>query len=238
MKRVTALSLIALLVALTSVSSVLAAEAEYGVGGGGPGIGLFLPDLTEINAFVSGAGFSPFEGNLFLIGGGGQGGLIPGPSYGGSGWGAWIESRDGDLYAEYGLGLGGFEMGYAVGGDENSLLALGLTIGGGGAELILTEYPPIHPYSVDPRGIVPEPTRFTYDSVFFFAAPYADVRIQLLSWMGLGLRAGYVWAPIEFNASDDGPLEAPRLAPSGIYVQFSVVFGGIGEIGDATDDDL
>jgi len=212
----------------------LAEEPEYGFGGGGPGLGLFMPDLSEINAFVEGAGFPALEGNLFLIGGDGRGGVVPGPMFGGSGWGAWIESEHEHLHAEYGLGLGGFELGFAIGGNERSVLSIGAVMGGGGVELILTEYAPIVLKDYAPRGIVVEPTRQIYDSGFAFVDPYVDMQIQLLAWMGFGVRAGYLLPLFELNWRDEGPLDAPPLAPSGLYVRLSVVFGGFGPLNSET----
>ena len=222
--------------ALPFVLSISAAQPEGAFGGGGPGLGLFMPSMARINAFVEDAGFQPFEGNLFLIGGSGRGGVAPGATYGGSGWGAWIESSSGERHAEYGAGLGGFDMGYALGGDASSILSIGLTLGGGAAELVLTEQLQPEPLGIGPRGIVVEPTRFIYDSVFFFAAPYVEMQVQLLDWVGIGVRGGYVWSPIELNWFDEGPLAAPALAPSGPYVSFSVVFGGITWIGSPAED--
>jgi len=218
------------LIAGALTSAALAEEQEYGFGGGGSGLGLFMPDLSEINAFVEGAGFPALEGNLFLIGGGGRGGVVPGPVFGGSGWGAWIESEHGNLHAEYGLGLGGFELGFAIGGNERSVLSIGAVMGGGGVELILTEYPPVILEDYAPRGIVIEPTRQIYDSGFAFVDPYVDMQIQVLAWMGLGVRAGYVLPLFELNWQDEGPLDAPPLAPSGLYLRLSFVFGGFGSL--------
>jgi len=207
--------------------AALAAESTRGFGGGGPGFGLFMPDLAEINAFVEAAGFPAFDGELFLVGGGGRGGAVPGPVFGGAGWGAWIESERGGLHAEYGLGLGGFDMGFAVGGSDRSVLTFGALMGGGGAEVILTEFPQAAIARTNPRGIVPEPARQTYDCGFVLVALYLDAQIQLLDWMGLGVRAGYVLSLLELNGGDEGPLDAPALAPRGPYVRFSVVFGGM-----------
>lgn len=219
--------MLAVLITAGLAGTALAGEPGYVVGGGGPSFGLFMPKLTEINEFVGGAGFAPFDGYLLLAGGSGRGGVVPGPTFGGGGWGAWIESWEGDLRAEYEIGLGGLDLGLAVGGNERSVLTLGALLGGGGAELVLTEYPPIEPFGVGPQGIVIEPTQQTYDSAFAFVAPYVDMQVQLLDWLGLGVRAGYVWAPFELNWHDEGPLEPPDLSPSGWYVRFSVVFGGI-----------
>ncbi len=209
---------------------VLADGPSFAFGGGGPGIGLFMPDLYEINAFVEASDFTAFDGDLLLIGGGGRGGVVPGVAYGGSGWGAWIESDDGARHAEYGLGLGGFDIGYAVDGTKRSILAVGTLLGGGAAELVLSEEAPIAAEGPHPQGIIPAPLDAIYDSVFVLVAPYIDIQIQLLDWMGLGVRVGYIWAPFEFNWSDQGPFDPPSLIPSGAYFRCSVEFGGIADL--------
>jgi len=210
-----------------------AQEFEYVVGGGGPGIGAFMPDLAEINMFVSDAGFAPFEGNLFLIGGAGRGGLVPGPTFGGSGWGAWVTSTQGDLEAEYGVGLGGFDLGYAIEGSENAVVTIGLLMGMGGADLTLTGSPS-NPIPV-PLGIVPAPTEQVYNSVFLVLAPYADMQIALLDWVGISVRAGYVWSPLSYDWHDAGLPDAPNLALDGLYIHVTVAFGGIFGMENASD---
>ena len=66
--------------------------------------------------------------------------------------------------------------------------------------------------------------------------PYLDMQIQLLSWMGLSARVGYLWAPVELDWSDNGQLDSPQdLSPSGVYVRCSIMFGGIGRTGSAED---
>lgn len=230
MKRIVAFCLVGALLALLVGVVASAAEPRYGFGGGGPSIGLFMPDLSEINEFVTGIGYAPLDGSLFLIGGGGRGGLVPGPVGGGVGWGAWIESRQGNLHAEYGVGLGGLDVGYALSGNGSSALVVGMALGAGGAELVLTEPPAVQPLGAGSHGIIVEPTQQTYDSLFGFVAPYVDAQIQLIDWIGLGIRAGYLWTPFEFNWSDTGDLDPPRLALPGIYVRVSVTFGGFGPI--------
>jgi len=117
------------LLGVLAAAPALAGEAEYVFGGGGPGFGLFMPELDEINKVLIDAGYAPLVGDVFFIGGSGRGGTIPGMTYGGGGWGAWITSRNGSLHAEYGLGLGGFDLGYAVGGSERSVLTVGALMG-------------------------------------------------------------------------------------------------------------
>jgi len=215
------------LMLLCGVAGGTAADVLFAFGGGGPGLGLFMPDLADINVFVEGSGFTPFDGGLLLIGGGGRGGVMPGAAYGGAGWGAWIESDQDARHAEYGLGLGGFDIGYAAGGAKRSILAVGMLLGGGAAELLLREEAPSATAGLTPHGIIPQPLDVVYDSVFVFVAPYIDMQIQLLDWIGLSVRAGYIWAPLEFNWSDVGPFDPPRLIPSGVYFRCSIEFGGI-----------
>jgi len=223
---------------LALAGAVCAAEPEFAFGGGGPGIGLFLPDFADINTFVESAGFPVFDGNMILVGGGGRGGVVPGPAVGGAGWGTWIEAEAGATHAEYGAGLGGFDLGFAFGADEHSLLTIGALIGGGGAELVLTEEPVVTNEGWGPSGIVVEPTRQVYDSVFALVAPYVDIQVQLLDWVGLGIRAGYLFPLLELNWEDDGPLEAPDLALPGGFVRLSLVFGGITNVrSEASDED-
>ena len=221
---------VAVLVGAALTCAALAQEPEFALGGGGPSVGLAMPNLTEINEFVEGAEFEPFDGNLLLIGGGGRGGLVPGPAFGGAGWGAGIESQRGNLHAEYATGLGGLDMGFAIGGTDRSVLAIGAVIGGGAAELILTEEPVATSDGVSLLGIVVEPAQWTYDSAFAFFAPYADAQIQLLDWMGLSVRAGYLLPLFEVIWSGDQSLDLPDLAPFGAYVRFTIAFGAITDL--------
>jgi hypothetical protein len=207
-----------------------AQEFEYVVGGGGPSVGAFMPDLTEISNFVTSAGFAPLDGNLFLIGGAGRGGLVPGPTFGGSGWGAWVTSTQGNLEAEYGMGLGGFDLGYAIGGSDNAVVTVGLTMGMGGAGLTLTGSPPTA--IPVPLGIVPAPTEQVYNSLFLVLAPYADMQIAVLDWLSVSVRAGYVWSPLSYDWHDAGLPDAPNLALDGLYIQATIAFGGIFGLGD------
>jgi len=228
MRRPCTTGLLALLLLATLGSaSALAADPVLAFGGGGVGIGALFTRLDEINAFAESTGYPSLDGAVFLIGGGGRGGVAPGIAIGGAGFGAWIESEDNGQHTEFSLGLGGFDLGFAVAGSSRSVLACGAWLGGGAAELALTELPPTDPLSLHPQGIIPEPTRQTYDAVFGLVAPYVDMEVGLLNWMGLGVQIGFVWCPFELNWYDEGSLDPPALAPFGPYVRISVVFGGI-----------
>ena len=130
-----------------------------------------------------------------------------------------------DLEAEYGMGLGGFDLGYAIGGSENAVVTVGLMMGMGGADLTLVGNPSL-PAPV-PLGIVPGPTERVYNSVFLVLVPYADMQIALLDWLSITVRAGYVWSPVSYDWHDAGLPDAPDLALDGLYVHATIAFGGI-----------
>ncbi len=94
--------------------------------------------------------------------------------------------RDGarPFHAEYNVGLGGFDLGFAVGGDDRSVLTEGGLLGGGGSELILTKPADGTRPDRSPRARVVEPDKVVYESGFLFVSPYVDMRIQLLDWSG------------------------------------------------------
>ena len=206
-----------------------AQEPAMGFGGGGPMVGLFLPDLAEVNDFLLDHGFSRFGETLITVGGSGRGGVIGGLALGGAGWGGWVESNLDDLAASLGVGFGGFDLGYAVGGDERSVLTIGVVLGGGGSSLELWGYAPENGPESMPAGIVIEPSKLEFSSVFIGIQPYCDMQVQLLDWLGLGVRIGYLLAPFEVSWGDaEIALYSPDLNLSGPFVGFSIVFGGIG----------
>ncbi len=206
-----------------------AQEPAMGFGGGGPMVGLFLPDLAEVNGFLIDSGFSPLDEMLIVAGGSGRGGVIGDLVFGGMGWGAWVESNREELAASLGTGFGGFDIGYAIGGNSRSVLTIGTVLGGGGASLELFGYAPENGPESTSVGIIVEPTKLEYSTAFAAIQPYVDMQVQLLDWLGLGIRIGYLLAPIEISWGDaEIALYSPDLSLSGPFVGFSLVFGGIG----------
>lgn len=210
-----------------------AQEPAMGFGGGGPMVGLFLPDLDEVNGFLIDHGFAQLDEMLITAGGGGRGGVIGDLVVGGMGWGGWVESNREELAASLSFGFGGFDIGYAVGGTSRSVLTIGTVLGGGGASLELFGYAPENGPENDlewmPAGIIVEPTKLEFSTAFAAIQPYVDMQVQLLDWLGLGVRIGYLLAPIEISWGDaEISLYSPDLNLSGPFVGFSLVFGGIG----------
>lgn len=153
---------------------------------------------------------------------------------GGMGWGGWVESNREELAASLSFGFGGFDIGYAVGGNSRSVLTIGTVLGGGGASLELFGYAPENGpedgTGCTSAGIIVEPTKLEYSTAFAAIQPYVDIQIQLLDWLGLAVRIGYLLAPIEISWGDaEIALYSPDLNLSGPFVGFSLVFGGIGE---------
>lgn len=221
------LGALVLTLALTSV-----AHAEGGTiafGGGGPMFGLFLPELGEVNGFLIDNGYAPFAGPLIAAGGSGRGGVIGDLAFGGLGWGASIKSENETMEACLSIGFGGFDLGYAVGGDSRSVLTIGAVLGGGGSSLEMVERSPESSPEWTPAGIIVELAKLEFNTAFVAIEPYVDMQVQLLDWLGFNVRIGYLFAPIGFSWTDvDTTLGAPDLNPSGPFVGFSVTFGGIG----------
>jgi len=209
-------------------------EPAIGFGGGGPMVGLLLPDLAEVNAFLIDSGFSPLDETFIVAGGGGRGGVIGDLVAGGMGWGGWVESNREELVASLSIGFGGFDIGYAVGGNSRSVLTIGTVLGGGGSSLELFGYAPENGPENDPGctpgGIIVEPTKLEYSTAFAAIQPYVDMQVQLLDWLGFAVRIGYLLAPIEISWGDaEIALYSPDLNLSGPFIGFSLRFGGIGE---------
>ena len=192
-------------------------------------VGLFTPDLAEVNTFLIDHGFAQLDEMLIVAGGGGRGGVIGDLVVGGMGWGGEVESPGTEKEASLGIGFGGFDVGYAIGGNERSVLTVGVVLGGGGCGLELIEHVVSGVPEAVSLGIIIEPTKLEFGAAFAAIQPYVDMQVQLLDWLGLGVRIGYLLAPFEISWGDaEIALYLPDLNLSGPFVGFSIMFGGIG----------
>ena len=233
MKRKLCLFTILVLIGAMGSSLVMAESVARGFGFGGAMAMAFFPDMTGMNTFMSENGLAPMGDFLIGAGGGGRGGVIGGLSFGGSGWGVLGVSEGEDRHAELVLGGGGFDLGAAIGGDERSVLTIGAVLGGGANVLSLTGY---FVQTVDPAGLVPEPTNHELVHVMGFVQPYVSMSAQLLPWMAFELRLGYVLPVFGIDFGDVLGIPAPSLAMSGPTVSLGLVFGGIGPTASLDDD--
>ena len=223
--------LIVVLVLLMGGSLVgLAETSALGFGFGGGGVAAFFPDLGGVNAFLSENGLPAMPS--FLVGGvgGGRGGVIGGLSLGGMGFGAAGTSASVDVSADLGIGGGGFDLGFAVGGDETSVLTLGAVLGGGASVLALS-FPAVQSVDVGPAGIVPVPQTRTIGRAFAMVVPYVSFEAQILRFVGFDVRIGYVVPVFGFDFGEGTGIPAPSLDLAGPFVGVSIEFGGIGRVG-------
>jgi len=227
MKRTVGFFLI--LVCIGSMGSgLLAAEpATLEFGFGAAMAMAFFPDMTGINTFMSENGLPPMGDALIGVGGGGRGGVVGGPAFGGIGWGVLATSKSEDRSAELAFAAGGLDLGAAIGGDESSVLTMGVVLGGGANVLSLTG-PPGQTEAVAPGGIVPEPMCRELRLIVGFVQPYVSMSAQLLPWMGFEFRLGYVLPLFGIEYGDLPGIPAPSLELAGPTVSLGLVFGGIG----------
>lgn len=219
------------------VCGLVAASAAptMGFGLGGPMIGLFNLDLAGINSVLDGSGYAPLPESIVTFGGGGVGGVIGGFSFGGSGWGGSVSSLVGDKKAELSLGFGGMDLGYVLGGNTRSLLAIGLVAGGGEIELKLRDRLP-----VDFADAVSVPLTTTLTRGFIGIQPYVQFQVQPLVWMGFKVQLGYLFAFADDWEACDTAIAGPTTGMTGPYVGFAITFGGIGAGNDdkTTDESI
>lgn len=235
MKRTLCLFMILACIGAMGSSLVMAEPVTLGFGFGGAMAMAFFPDMTGVNAFMSENGLPPMGDFLIGAGGGGRGGVIGGPAFGGIGWGVLATSESEDLYAELVFGGGGFDIGAAIGGDESSVLTVGAVLGGGANVLTLIGTV-ADPDDFTPTGVVPEPTSRELGRAVGFVQPYVSLSAQLVPWVGFELRLGYVLPVFGIDFGDLRGIPAASLELSGPTVSFGFVFGGIGSTASPDDD--
>ena len=220
-------------------------EVVTGFGFGGPLVGVFAPALDEVNEFLEDNGYTSLGDLLIISGGGGRGGLIGGLSVGGIGWGGTTTSLQENRKATLSIGFGGLALGYAVGGNERSLLTFGAVLGGGGVSLDLREVAPedfwicpggvlanhSSPSQNLPSGIIIEPTPVNTCRGFIAVEPYLGMQVQPLGWLGFEVRFGYLFTLFGVGCCGGADILWPSLDLSGPVVEFAVTFGGIGSPG-------
>ena len=209
------------------------AQSGIAFGYGGSMVALFLPDLSGVNGFLGSSGFARLPEPLLVAGGGGRGGVVGWLSFGGMGWGGDTSSTTPDgREATLGQGFGGFDLGYVIGGNERSLLTVGLVLGGGAFDLVLSTPPASGGSAVAPNlqalGIIIEPEETEFGQAFVGVLPYVNLHVQPLGWLGFGVHLGYLLPLFSFGWSSESGATQPPLDLAGPFVGFSVVFGGIG----------
>jgi hypothetical protein len=231
-----------LISAALSVTGQQADPAAQGFGFGGLSAGLFMPDLAPVNTYLIDNDLEPFSSPFYTFGGRGRGGVLGGISAGGLGWGGSVVSRTGSIQASLAMGFGGVEIGHVVGGDERSLLTVGIVLGAGGVGLSLRDtnlVPPPCPVN-SPAGCLPMPLDLHAGRIFLAVEPFLSMQVQPLGILGFEIHLGWLipllgfqWASLP--ALPEGP---PILDLGGPFVSLSVTWGAFGPVGrDASEDE-
>ena len=229
-ETIVALGLVCLLGTVGLAIEEEVSDGRIWFGLGGSTLGLFFPDLTAVDAFLTDNGFGGFGDAMLFSGGRGRGGALRGLSLGGIGWGSEVKSSVENRYAELAIGFGGLELGRVIGGDGRSLLTLGVVLGGGGASLTLIEDAAAFggddgPFR--PCGIVPEPAVLGRHGAFGAVEPFVSLQVQPLHYLGFELHLGYL-VPLFTFEWGDAELEGVSPGLAGPVVGFSVTWGAIG----------
>lgn len=222
---------ILLVLVLVSLSLALAqAQAaeeveEAGLGGGGPMPALLFLDLSELNRILLANGYGPLNEMVFLMGGGGFGGLVKNMRFGGLGAEGDVSSVLGQKVATLSIGFGGFMIERGLFAGERYSLAVGAVIGGGDAELTLVDH---RPSSFEDA--ISDPPNTSLTRSFFAIETYVGIDFALLDWIMLKVNVGYLWTLGNPWKQDGLPLPGPPQSFNAPLIQIMIAFGGRGEL--------
>lgn len=195
--------------------------AEMGTGGGGPLGGWMFLDIAELNAALESANYAPLPDGLLLKGGGGGGGMLQGFRFGGYGASGEVRSVSGEKTAILSVNYGGFWLSYGLVSEASYDLSAGVMIGGGGADLRLTDHPPEN--FADAVG---RPADTLLSRGFFALRPDVNVGIQVLSWASLNVSGGYLVTFGDDWSHQGTALPGPPTSFNSWTIQVMVQFGG------------
>lgn len=221
MRKTRCLWIVGLLVALLAMPALGENEGDQGMGGGGFMPGLLFLNLSDLNTVLEANGYAPFEEMIFVMGGGGFGGFIKGPRFGGMGWGGDTSSKLGTRKAQLSIGFGGFLIEQGLLSAERYSFSAGIVAGGGGADLKLLDH---HSDSFETAISRPPNTALTRG--FFAAEIYGAAEVSLLDWLTLKVYVGYL---LTFGGpweQDGNALPGPPKELGAPIVSFMITFGG------------
>lgn len=183
--------------------------------------GLLLLDLEGLNQVLLANGYGPLDEMIFLMGGGGFGGLVEGLRFGGLGAGGEVSSILGDKVAKLAVGFGGFMVERGLFSGERYSLSAGAVIGGGGADLGLLDH-----RSASFEDAIVNPPSVSLTRGFFAVETYVGIDFSLLDWVMVKVNLGYLWTFGEPWKLDGLPLPGPPEKLSAPLIQIMISFGG------------
>jgi len=198
-----------------------AEEPLEGIGGGGMMPALLLLDLEGLNQILLANGYGPLDNAVFLLGGGGFGGLINDVRFGGLGAGGEVSSILGEKVATLSVGFGGFLVERGIFAGDRYSLALGAIVGGGGADLTLLDH-----RASSFEDAIKNPPNTSLTRGFFGIETYVGIDFALLDWIMLKVNLGYLWTFGGPWKQDGLPLPGPPQSLNAPIIQVMITFGG------------
>lgn len=180
------------------------------------------PDLAELNELLAGEGFARLDRTALLSTGGGYL-SVGGWRIGGFGAEGEIATKKGPNFAQLETSFGAGHFARVLRLGRRTSLDVGVFLGGGRAELILSRGSP---------STIEDAVGDAYDTVlemdFLAAGPVVGFQYNLWGWMGLRLEAGHLYTLGSWTHSASGAKVAGGPPLTGPYasVTFGFVVGG------------
>ncbi|MFH1609524.1 MAG: hypothetical protein ABID40_02720 [Candidatus Bipolaricaulota bacterium] len=214
----------ALLVVPLGGFAIAAEELDLaGLGGGGMLVGLLPLDLSSLNAALTAAGYPALDGQLIVVGGGGAGGILGGPVFGGLGFGGGLTSLSTDKRTDLELGFGGVMVEAARRAGKGVLVGFGAVLGGGGLDLTARSR-----YPTDFADALAEPTLSQFSLGFVGGLAYLRLQIQVLDWLAFEGWLGYFLAFPGQWEEGGREIAGPKLELRVPFLGLRITFGGVG----------
>lgn len=194
-----------------------------GLGGGGMLVGLLPLDLSPLNAALTAAGYPALDGQLVVFGGGGAGGVLGGPVFGGLGFGGSLTSLSTDRRTDLELGFGGVTVEAARRAGKSVLVGFGAVLGGGGLDLTARAR-----YPSDFTDALAEPTLSQFSLGFLGGIAYLRLQIQTLDWLAFEGWLGYFLAFPGQWEEGGREIAGPKLELRAPFLGLRISFGGVG----------
>ncbi len=211
-----------LVVALSGAVAALG-QVSVGLGSGGPLIGLLTFDLSPLTAALTAAGYPAVDGPVVVFGGGGAGGILGGPVFGGLGFGGSLSKLEADKRTDLELGYGGVVVEFARQAGKGAVIAVGTVLGGGGLDLTARAR-----YPVDFADSLATPAVSRFSLGFFGGLAYLRLQIQALPWLAVEGWAGYFLAFPGQWEEGGREIAGPKLDLRAPFFGLRISFGGIG----------
>lgn len=196
-------------------------KAGRGAGYFGPGMTIFK--YGELNTRLANHGFDTINDRQFTFGGGGWG-QSKRVRFGGFGMGGGKTMVNDTVSIELGYGVGFFEVGYSLINTKHFIFTPMLGIGGGGLGLKITAIRP--PTSVDSLLNYPGgKSQLSYGGLAMYPGFAIDIPISVI---GLSLKGGYIWSPINSGWQHEGfgVINGPKINLDGPFASLGIMFGG------------